>query len=173
MTKGNKVAVGCVGVPVLLFAIAWFSPAGDAVRDILKTGVLEDKPIDAKYEGDSKARLKALHTAAIAFHQSEEMFPDEDEWMADLLKFMKTSDLKEGEAERKLIRPDLEGQKGKYGYAMNKAVAAKYKNDLKDPKVVMFFECKNPVEQAVGDPAADAIPKANAITLDGTLIMLP
>jgi hypothetical protein len=173
MGKGKKIAVGCFGVLIVGGLAFWFSPMGDAVRDILKTGVLEDKPIDAKYEGDSKARLKALHTAALSFHDSEEKFPDAAKWMTDLLPRLKTSDLKEGEAERKLIRPDLEGQPGKRGYAMNKAVAGQYKGDLKDPKLVMFFECKNPAIEAVGDPATDATPKANAITLDGTLTTLP
>lgn len=172
VVKGKKLAAGCGVFVVLASAIAWFSPAGDAVRDLLKTGILEKNEANAKFEGDTIAHLKALHTAAEVFHQSEEKFPDAATWMDDLLPRLKTGDLAKGEAEKKLVRPDLYGQSGSYGYAINSAVASKYKGDVKDEKAVLFFESSLTSKNASGDPMKEALKGGKGITAKGEIITL-
>lgn len=172
VVKGKKLAAGCGVFVVLASAIAWFSPAGDAVRDLLKTGILEKNEANAKFEGDTIAHLKALHTAAEVFHQSEEKFPDAATWMDDLLPRLKTGDLANGEAEKKLVRPDLYGQSGSYGYAINSAVASKYKGDVKDEKAVLFFESSLTSKNASGDPMKEALKGGKGITAKGEIITL-
>jgi hypothetical protein len=173
MAKIKKIAIGCSLLALTVGVVFWFSPAGDAVRDILKSGFLDNsEPTYENFKGDSSARLKALHTATMSYHQSEESFPKAEKWMDDLLPRLKTSDLKLGEAQKKLIRPDLEGQSGKFGYALNNKVAGKYRGDFKDGNTILFFESVETNRSAVGDPAKDAKPGAKAITLDGKEIVL-
>lgn len=173
MGKGKKVAAGCGLVLLIGGAIAWFSPAGDAVRDLLKTGILEKNEANAKFEGDTIAHLNALQVAAGVYHQSEEKFPEAATWMDDLLPRLKTGDLAQGEAEKKLVRPDLLTQPGKYGYAINSALAGKYQGDLKDEKAVLFFESIKTDKNSAGDPAQDAKKGGKAITFKGEIVSLP
>ncbi len=173
MAKGKKVLAGC-GVFVLLGgAIAWFSPAGDAVRDLLKTGILDKNEANAKFEGDTIVHLKALQVAAGVYHQSEEKFPEAATWMDDLLPRLKTGDLAQGEAEKKLVRPDLQSQPGKFGYAINSALAGKYQGDLKDDKAVLFFESAKIDKNSAGDPEKDGQKGGKAITFKGEIVSLP
>jgi hypothetical protein len=173
MAKGKRVLIGCAGAFGAIGLIAWFSPAGDAVRDLLKTGILEKNEANAKFEGDTIAHLKALYTAAEVYHQSEEKFPDAVAWMDDLLPRLKTGDLAQGEAERKLVRPDLQGKSDTYGYAINSAVAGKYRGDVKDEKAVLFFESTKTTKSASGDPIADSIKRGKAITVKGEIVSVP
>jgi hypothetical protein len=171
--KGKKVLAGC-GLFVLIGgAVAWFSPAGDAVRDLLKTGILEKNEANAKFEGDTVAHLKALHVAAGVYHQSEEKFPETAAWMDDLLPRLKTGDLAQGEAEKKLVRPDLQAESGKFGYSINSSLAGKYQGDLKDEKAVLFFESAKTDKNASGDPTKDGKPGGKAITFKGEIVSLP
>ncbi len=172
MGKAKKIAVGCLGVFIVGGAVAWFSPFGDAARDLLGSGMLDNKPLNAKFEGDSVARLKAMHTAAMKYHESEEKFPEKATWMDDLLPRLQTSDLAPGEAEKKLVRPDLDGKAGSYGYALNEEVAGKYKGDLKDPKAVLIFESSITSKHAAGNPAKDGLKGGNAVTVSGEIIKL-
>lgn len=173
MSKGKRIAAGCGLFLLIGGAIAWFSPAGDAVRDLLKTGILEKNEANAKFEGDTVAHLKALHTAAEVFHQSEEKFPEAATWMDDLLPRLKTSDLAQGEAEKKLVRPDLQGKTGEFGYAISTAAQGKYKGDIKDEKTILFFESTPRSKNASGDPAVDALKGGKAITVKGEIVSIP
>ncbi|MEI7576850.1 MAG: hypothetical protein WCK51_08150 [Armatimonadota bacterium] len=172
MSKGKKLVAGCGALLLLGGVIAWFSPAGDAVRDLLKTGILEKNEANAKFEGDTIAHLKALYTAAEVFHQSEEKFPDAGTWMDDLLPRLKTGDLAAGEAEKKLVRPDLLTENGKYGYATNSAVAGKYKGDIREDKAILYYECTQTGKNYSGDPAKDGVKRGKAITVKGEIITL-
>ncbi|MDH4388667.1 MAG: hypothetical protein QE269_08070 [Fimbriimonas sp.] len=173
MAKGKKVLAGCGVFMILGGAAAWFSPAGDAVRDLLKTGILEKNEANAKFEGDSITHLKALHVAAEVYHQSEEKFPEAVSWMDDLMPRLKTGDLAQGEAEKKLVRPDLQGKSGSYGYAINLAVAGKYRGDIKDEKAILFFESTNTRSNWADDPKTGALPGGKAITIKGEIVTLP
>jgi hypothetical protein len=173
VAKGKKVLAGCGVSIILVGTIAWFSPAGDAVRDLLKTGILEKNEANAKFEGDTSAHLKALHTAAEVYHQSEEKFPEAVSWMDDLLPRLKTGDLAQGEAEKKLVRPDLQGKSGSFGYAINLAVAGKYRGDIKDEKAILFFESIKTGKNCAEDPKTGALPGGTAVTVEGEILTLP
>ena len=173
MAKGKKIALGCLTVFVVAAPIIYFSPFGDAIRDILKTGVLEEnKAFNREFQGDSIVRLKAMYTAADLYHQSEDKFPEAAEWMSDLLPRLKTDDLKAGEAEKKLIRPDLQKDPYKYGYALNSAVAGKYRDDIKEKDSILIYESIDTKKDAVGDPKTDGIVGGKGITIAGNIVDL-
>jgi hypothetical protein len=111
-----------------------------------------------------------MHTAAELFHSSEDMYPKADKWMDDLLIRLQTQNLKKGEAERKLKRPDLEKEPDQYGFAINSAVAGKYKGDIKDPKTILIFESKDTKKNAVGDPKTEGKPNGSGITISGGIV---
>lgn len=163
-----------------VLVVGALSPAGNAVRDLLSTGVLDNTEGKKRYEGDTEDRLKAIFTAASQYHRSEQMFPQATSWMDDLRLRMKTADLQSGDEVKKLIRPDLETAeefKNKTpkvsGFAMNAAIAGKYDEDLKNPTIVLFFESKETAWNQVGDPSKDGVSKGWAINLKGDLVRLP
>lgn len=165
---------------VFVVGVGALSPAGNALRDLLSTGVLENTEGKTRYQGDTEDRLRAIFTAASQYHRSEQMFPPADGWMDELRLRMKTADLKSGDEVKKLIRPDLETAeefKNKTpkisGFAMNAAIAAKYDEDLKDPAIILFFESKETAWNQAGDPKTDGVANGWAVNLKGDLVRLP
>lgn len=149
----------------------WISPIGDAIRDVME--VADVKEVQNSYEGKtSEENLKAMFTAAESYHSSEEKYPEASSWNDDILPRLNTPDLKEGEANKKLTRPDLLGQPGKFGYAINSEAAGKYKKDLKDPKTILFFESKETSKNLSGNPSNDGKKPGKAILIDGTIVEL-
>lgn len=172
MSVRKKVArVGCL-VLVIGLVIAAYSPAGKAIFALAKVALQKDVSGTESFKGDLKDRLEAMYTAAGLYHQSEDSYPKAEKWMDDLLTRLQTQNLKPGEAEKKLKRPDLENSPTEYGFAMNTAVAGKYKGDLKDPETIMFFESKSTTKNAVGDPKKDGVPGGQAITISGKFVKL-
>lgn len=165
---------------VFVLVVGVMSPAGNALRDLLSAGVLDNTEGKTRYEGDTEDRLRAIFTAASQYHRSEQMFPPAASWMDDLRLRMKTADLKSGDEVKKLIRPDLETSeefKNKTpkvsGFAMNAAIAGQYDKDLKDPATILFFESKETAWNQVGDPKADGVANGWAVNLKGDLVRLP
>jgi hypothetical protein len=152
---------------VIGMGVAWFSPAGKAVRALFGMYVLDKSETNLSWNVDSEARLKAMHTAAMLFHDSEEAFPKADSWMDELLKRLNTDDLKEGEFVKKITRPDVTAT-GQFGYAINVAVAGKYKGDISDPKTVLIFESRQTQKNASGKPKEDAI--GMGVCIDGSIV---
>jgi hypothetical protein len=158
---------GCLVVSVLLIAgLAWLFPT---VRDLWPL-LFGAKDPELTYQGTSIDNLKALHTAMTLYHDSEGQFPDASGWMEAIKPRIAQADLKKGEAEKKLIRPALLGKEGQYGYAMNDAASAKYKDDIKDPKTPLIFESTETGYNAHGDPAKLRRPSGVAIAVDGTIL---
>jgi hypothetical protein len=77
-----------------------------------------------------------------------------------------------GEAERKLVRPDLGGKRGEFGYAINSECAGKYRPDIKNPKTILFFESIQTTKNLAGNPIIIGKQGAKAITIDGTIVNL-
>ncbi len=172
MSKGKKIARGALIILILTFAIGWFTPQGKAIRSLVGVFTQKDVSGTEAYKGDVDDRLKAMQTAAELFHSSEDMYPKPEKWMDDLLVRLQTQNLKKGEAEKKLKRPDLEATPDQYGFAINSAVAGKYKGDIKDPKTILVFESKETKKNAVGDPKTDGKAGGEGITLSGKIVKL-
>jgi hypothetical protein len=172
MSKGKKIVRNTALVGIAAVAIGSFTPQGKAVRSLIGTLTQKDVSGTEAYQGDIKDRLIAMRTAAELYHSSEDSFPKAEKWMDDLLVRLQTQNLKPGEAEKKMKRPDLESIPGEYGFALNKDVAGKYKGDLKDTKIVLIFESKETKKNAVGDPKLDAKPGGSGITVSGEIVKL-
>ncbi len=159
---------------VILGVGVWLGPL---VRDVLKSGIL-DKADARVYEGNNTENLKMMYAALMAYHNSEDHFPDSSGWVTAIENRIKTADLTEADAQKKLVRPDLRNKPGEYGYAMNDAASKKYKGDLKDPKMPLLFNSKATQKNANGDPNGAARTGQHlggnlAISLDGTILRLP
>lgn len=166
--KGRK--IGCSIVAVILLAVTWF--AGPPLLDLGRGGFLSCAPPKHEYSATSEQNLKAIYQAMMLYHESEGQFPEASGWMDAIGNRISSNDLKKGEEKKKLIRPDLLGQDGKFGYAMNPAASAKYKDDVKDPSTTpLIFESKETARNANGDPekSRDGL----AISVDGTILKQP
>lgn len=161
---------GCwigVGVVVLVLAV-WLGPV---IRDGFKSGLfgaMLQGSRNEKYSASSQENLKAMYNALSLYHESEGQFPHAEGWVNAIETRIDTENLEKGEAQKKLIRPDLLGKTGEYGYAMNDAVSAKYKDDIKDKKTPLIFESKDTGKNAHGDPAKER--QGWAISVDGTIL---
>ena len=172
MSKGKKILRVTALAGVAVIAIGAFTPQGRAVRTLIATLTQKDVSGTEAYQGDLKDRLNAMKTAADLYHTSEDMYPKADKWMDDLLIRLQTQNLKKGEAERKMKRPDMETAPDQYGFAINTAVAGKYKGNIKDPKTILIFESKDTKKNASGDPKSDGKPGGEGITISGEIVKL-
>ena len=165
--KGCK--IGCAVVVILLIGPAWFY--GPALIDFLNTyGIFFwRKPEKHAYSATSEQNLKAIYQGLMLYHESEGQFPNSDGWMDAIENRIKSNDLAKGESGKKLIRPDLLTHPGEFGYAMNDAASAKYKDDVKDPATTpLIYESKETAKNAHGDPAKDR--DGLAISVSGAII---
>ncbi len=123
-----------------------------------------ERPVPKEYQGTSMDNLRALRTALMLYHTSEERFPEATGWMDAIEPLLNTADLKPGEAVKKLHRPDL--APGDYGYALNSACGGKFKDDIdgKD-KAILVFESKDPKRNAHGDPGKDTVPGGQSVKI--------
>lgn len=165
--KPLKIGCAILGAG-FLFVVLFY---GGAVCDFLKVYGFESlqKPKKHAYSADSEKNLKALYTAMSLYHESEGQYPDATGWMDGLKGYLQSNDLQKGEGQKKLIRPDLIGQDGKFGYAMNDVASAKYKDDIKTPKETpLIYESKDTERNAHGDPAAQR--DGLAISMTGEIL---
>lgn len=157
-------ALLCFGI------VLWLGPL---VRDIFKSGILDKNEVRT-YDGNNAENLKMMYAAILAYHNSEDHFPDASGWMDAIQNRIKTADLSEGDAKKKMIRPDLRDKPGQFGYAMNDAASKKYKGDIKDQKIPLLFISLSTARNAHGNPRIDAQPgHILAVSVDGTIIKLP
>lgn len=136
-----------------------------------RAGFFERKELQ-KYEGDSMSNLRAQYTAMMLYSESEGQFPYANGWMDAIGPYLKTADLKQGEAEKKLVHPRYRGETDKFGYAMADDCQAKYPKDIKSPdKTLLIFESKDTARNAHGK-ASDLLPygKAPAVTVSGAIM---
>ncbi|MCW5942538.1 MAG: hypothetical protein KIS66_09925 [Fimbriimonadaceae bacterium] len=166
-----------VGIASLLgvFVMGAALTVADTAKAVAESGFTEDVA-KRDYRGDTEANLKALYVAAKLFHDSEERFPKSSEWMDAIASRIRTNDLTEEEAAKKLANPDLAKASNEYGFAMNDAASERFADDL-PADTVLFFESRDLARNAHGDPATDARQPARAegdlaITVKGTIVRL-
>ncbi|HRF58979.1 MAG TPA: hypothetical protein PLH94_03575 [Fimbriimonadaceae bacterium] len=178
MTKRRK--RGCLIVSGILFVALGYLGLrfGKDAYNLYQGGWLDvggEKTV--VYRGTSMENLKALHTAMMLYHDSEERFPDASGWMDALKPYIGTRELPEAEAMKKFIDPTIQAGNGAFGYAMNDAVAGKYKGDIADPDTTpLLFSSKETGWNAHGDPQAlapDPHRKGGdlVLTVSGTILI--
>jgi len=105
-----------------------------------------------------------MYTALDLFHRSEERFPEAETWMDDIANRLRTTNMSESDAAKKLRRPNLtEG----YGYAINPEVAGRFRDDLQNPNAILIFE-----SSLTGRNASEPVnpnPDAWAVTVTGEI----
>lgn len=171
--RRKKWLMGCGGFILLLVVLFFVTPQGQFIRDLVKSGALAPPPAQKKYSATSTQNLKALYTAMSLYHDSEGAFPDATGWMDGIENRLNTADLKKGEAEKKLVRPDLLSTAGSFGYAMNDAASKKYRDDIPDKKAVLLFESTPTERNAHGDPKTIGLKGGQGITISGEIVQLP
>lgn len=172
MKKGAKVMIGIAAG--LLLGVGGFalSPMGDVALDAYRAGFLTTTK-QTEYHGSNEENLKALRTALLLYHDSEGQFPDGAGWMDAISTRLQTADLKPGEGEQKLRRPDA--AEGEFGYGLNKVVSGQYVDDLPEKgKTLLLFESKETQKNAVGD-VTDLVRDGGGkgITVDGEIVSIP
>lgn len=167
MTRGRKALAIGGGLLAVILGVLVATPFGKALRDIAGTGVVGNalENTDRKAEADSVSRLRAIRTALDLYHRSEDRYPDAKNWTEEALKRLAADDLAKGEDARRLIRPGAKA----YGYALNAAVAGKYRGDLK-PDTILVYATGREEPNAVGDPPEDGFPGGQAITVAGEIV---
>lgn len=165
MTRGKKIGLGVGAVVLAGLAYAGFRFGPDLIT-AQRNGFFE-RVEKVEYTGTTKDNLKAIHTALMLYHESEGAFPPAEGWMDAIMTRLNTADLKPGEAEKKLRDPSL--AEGEYGFALNRAAAGKYKDDIPGgATAVLIFASTAKGRSASGDPTKDARGPL-AIRVDGTL----
>lgn len=170
----RRVWLWIVGVVVALLGGTgiWLGPAA---LDLYRAGFL-DSTQQRQYEGTSLDNLRAIHTALMLYHESEGQFPQASGWMDAAFPRLKTADLLEEEARKKLRNPLLPPSPDVYGYAFNVAASGKFKDDIQNPSATpLVFDSSNTAWNASGEPTRlspkPPRPGGNlAITVDGTLL---
>lgn len=147
---------------------------GPALRDLARLGVF-DRPVRRAHVGTSEENLRAIYTALMLYHQSEEMLPYAEGWMDAVAPRLRTDDLQPGAERDRLRNPLLDPGPDEYGYAMNSALSGKFLGDIEDPsRTILVFDSRDTRWNAHGDPRALAPdpprPGGNlAVTVDGTV----
>ncbi len=168
--KGCKIGCTTLGV-IFLGLVLFYGPALCDFAKVFGKDLLTD-PEKHAYSATSEENLKAIYQAMEIYHESEGQYPEANAWMDAIQNRLKTNDLKRGEEQKKLIRPDLLGQEGKFGYAMNSAASGKYKDDVPDPSTTpLIYESKETGKNAHGDPKENR--DGLAIAVDGTILRGP
>jgi hypothetical protein len=176
----KRLTVGCGSLVVIGFAMLFFTRTGKDIRNLWSHGFADaylSADDERKYNASAEANLKAMYTALMMYHESEGAFPPANRWMDALKNYGAASDLAKGESEKKFVSPSLAGRTGAFGYAINEAVAGKYKGDIKDPKTPFIFDSTDTARNAHGDPKrlmpSPPRPGGNrAIAVDGTIVKL-
>lgn len=166
----KRLGAGCLSVILLLAILIAATPAGKDIQNFWKVGAIQAYLFPAPkkaYTGDNEAHLKALYTALMLYHDSEDKFPEANGWMDAIEPRLWTNDLGRNEGKKKLIRPDLAGKPESYGYAINRAAAGKYKDDVGPADTILIFESKSTARNASGDPSVDR--EGMAITTSGQI----
>ncbi|AIE83380.1 hypothetical protein [Fimbriimonas ginsengisoli] len=167
---GKRLGVGCLGLLLVVGALLAFTGPGHDIQNMWRNGAIGAILFPEKqrtYTATNEQNLRAIHTALMLYHDSEGQFPQASGWMDAIEPRIRTSDMDASEAKKKLIRPDLAGKPGEFGYEMNDAASGKYKDDA-GAKTPLIFESKPTSRNAHGDPVKDR--DGYAITVDGTLL---
>jgi len=145
-------------------AVIW---VGWIVKPLIDRGFFETATPD-KYVASRGANLKAIRNALMLYHDSEGQFPAANGWLDAIRPRMQTNKMTAEEAETKIIRPDLTGKPGAFGYAINSAAAGKYKDDAGPASTVLVYESTEERANASGEP--DLSDGRLGITIDGKLV---
>lgn len=172
--EGKRKRTGCWIAVVVVVGMLGYAGVrfGPDTLTAYRQGFLEGTRM-REFSGGAIDNLRALHTALMLYHDSEGQFPAASGWMDAIEPRLRTADMKPEEAAKRLKDPRL-SDPAAYGFALNTAVAGKFKDDVGDGKTVLVFATSKTGRNASGDPKADARREAPlAISIDGTVAGVP
>lgn len=140
---------------------------GPVIISAKRAGLLDSIEAE-KYTPSREANLRAIYVALNLYHDSEGQFPAANGWMDAIQPRLQRNGLSKSEAQQKLVRPDLAGQDGKYGYALNGEVATKYRDDLKSKEVPLVAESLDTKRNALTNGTPD--PTFWYVTVSGKIV---
>lgn len=156
-----------VGVPAVLVAIiviVFWDVFRAAMNPRVQEAIKETE--QTAYQGNTKDNLMAIHTALQFYIENEDKLPERAGWMDATMNYLRTNNLKDGEEKRKLVVPGKPD--GKFGYALNQALAGMGGADLeKQAKTtpLVFESSEGDAWNQVGAPAKS--PGKPYVTLGG------
>lgn len=156
-----------IGLVLLVLVLGVGLWAGPTLVSVWRAGFFE-RIEPEEFRVSRENNLRALHTALILYHDSEGQFPAGNGWMEAIRPRLARNGLSMEEAQIKLIRPDLAGNANQYGYALNEAAIAKYKDDIPGDDPVLVFESETTERDAVGKP--EPSPERWGITVSGQIV---
>ena len=140
---------------------------GPVVISAKRAGLLDSIAAE-KYTPSREANIKAIHVALNLYHDSEEQYPAANGWMDAIQPRLQRNGISKAEAQQKLVRPDLAGQVGKFGYALNSEVASKYRDDLSSKEVPLVAESRDTTRNAQMQGTPD--PTFWYVTVSGKIV---
>ena len=167
----KRLGIGVLALALVALGVLFLTPFGNGVRDLFSTGIaqsLVERPPERKLTGDTVTRLKALKTALDLYHDSEEKYPEAVGWPEAARLRLKAHDLAPGEELKGLTRPGAKA----YGYALNRAAAGKYRDDVGPKSTILLYETPAETKDATGDPKSDGLKDGRGVTLAGEIVPL-
>ncbi|CAN5513633.1 hypothetical protein BH11ARM1_BH11ARM1_02120 [soil metagenome] len=175
--KLRRLVVFLLLVAVAGTGLLYFTPQGQAVKDIWGNGIIQAQLTGKEmeeYHASTEGNLKAIYNAMKLYQDSEGQFPLADGWVDAIQNRILVNNMTGEEAHKKLVSPAAKPEE--YGYAMNDKASGKYIGDL-DPKMPLIFDSMNLAKNAHGLPEnlAPKPPRGGqnlAISVDGTILKL-
>lgn len=175
--RGRRLMLGCLGILLGVVVAVWVW-LGPLLMTVQRRGFLEPQ-LKTTYEGGTMENLRAIHTALMQYHDSEGAFPMASGWMDATWPYLKTADLTEEEAKKKLRSPSLwETNPTAFGYAFNEDLSQVFNADVVDPAITpLVFDSSDLSWNAHGQAAqlapSPARPEGNwAVTVEGSVVKL-
>lgn len=169
--RAGRIILTVVGVLVLLtIGFLFATPQGKDFRNLWSNGAIQALLFPSgnrKYSASGQQNLVSIRTALMLYEDSEGRFPMGSGWMDAIENRITASDMTGAESHKKLVRPDLAGKPGEFGYAINDQAAGKYRGDA-GAKTILVYESKRTGRNAHGNPAGDR--DGMAIAVDGTIV---
>lgn len=122
----------------------WLFQVGNAAIDLARAGAFSEVP-EREYRADREGNLAAIHRALVLVCESEGALPKQD-WKERAMLRLKTRDLSEAEAAKKMVALPPATH-----YRLSAEAAGKHVDDL-PPDSVLVFESRAAPESPMGAP---------------------
>lgn len=148
----------------------WLVQVGIVANSFARAGFFEEQQKRSYDNVDAENQLKDLHAALTLYLDSEGALPPANAWMDAIKPRLKTADLSETEALKKLQAPGNRGKTDAFGIVFNPALGGKAWEDVPPKTPVLFYS--DTLTQLNANASPDAATNVLAITADGTVLIL-
>lgn len=139
----------------------WIFQVANAAIDLSRAGAFSEVQ-EREYVADRRGNLVAIHKALFLVAESDGALPEND-WQSAAILRLKTKDLSEEGAKKKLVPVGSDAQ----SYRLSAEVAGKHPDDLK-ADTVLVFESKSG-DGKTGEPETGLL----GVTVGGKVVTVP